>query len=582
MGTIPISIASMGPADHGKSTLFGYVVLNNLSKEKQQSFWKEIEDWERKKPNWFKTDRSYTYVFDRLKVERQGYFGEGKVEYQGTSNVPSHIECTINKHPFLFIDAPGHTKFISKATKGIFQAQSGVMVLAASDIVDIIDIFERSADYASNKRHTIYWNLLMYPMLLRSYGFRHLVVVISKMDQVNYDEFIYNIAVDRILPFLRDSSGIDCRNIYFIPTSINVSDRSDVNVTTPTNSHCLMNWYKGPTFVDTLSEIEPLQPSEGRLWIPVEEIYWKRLPEAPFILTGRIMRGSVGVGQSVQVIPLCDPLVSFNNPTSLAGEVKNIRMRDQSNQLPWIGRLPSQRPNPTDRFEAGHVVGLSLRPQGKFNWDKFPRYFRRGCIITGDGDEIVLGNILKARILIPSYSRKVEQGHTWLVYLYGQKKGDALIIAAHVNEESPIMSDDGTHAIGFEAEVDLLLDIPVAYPGKAGRIDIDSADIVMRHGSSFCAGKVSDICFCELIEVTLTYEDLCPSQKIISHFFKRIFNPDDTPSRWKIKLEDQRRWIITGTNPLPNEMTFLYCSLKKISPKPASSDIRRTHKRISR
>ena len=150
MRQIPIRITSMGPADHGKSTLFGYLVLNQLN---SRVYWDEIEK-SQKADEWFRPDMMYAYVFDRSLEERRGQCLEGRaLDYAGASRITTHVQCEVNGKKYLFIDVPGHEKFLKNTTSGIFQAQSGVLVVAAPDIENIIQLFKKKEN--NPKEHSI-------------------------------------------------------------------------------------------------------------------------------------------------------------------------------------------------------------------------------------------------------------------------------------------------------------------------------------------------------------------------------------------------------------------------------------------
>ncbi len=577
MGNIPIRIASMGPADFGKSTLFGYIVFNC-----DNSYWEQhVEKWKQQR-DWFRADRMYTYIFDKIEDERRGHlYADGKRKFEGTTMVPTYVECTIEGKRYLFIDVPGHEKFISNATTGIFQAQSVVLVLAADDLNGIIEVIHKIKKYHDNKDQLVkqlrisrFWNILLYSVLVKTYGFRQLIVAISKMDLVDFDQMAFELAVDEIQPFLSEYSGLKKETIRFIPTSINVDARSDVNVTIPSPPEHPMSWYQGSTLLELLSQISPLQPEKGKLLIPVEEIYWKRLPGSPLILTGRIIRGTLSPGQDIQISPLCDSSREFYETDKLRGRVKNIRQRDQSIQLPWIGQVSRKSLEPDSCFEAGYVVGINLHPYNKtkYNLDKFRNYFRKGCIITGDGDNIISGNVLKAEVLVSIYSRQIMEGQSWMVYLYGQKKGDALVVSVHAKEEQ--LNED--HEDGcYVAEIELLLDFPTDYPGSHGEIDADIKDVVLRQNKSFCGGRVLGLYFVDRIKAILDYEkENSPPKEILEKPFKRFYDLKKISMRPKIKADGDSCWQIIAENPTSSdEISLIYRTLRRITPKPLCYNI---------
>ena len=578
MQNIPIRITSMGPADFGKSTLFGYIVLHHLN---DPNYWKQIEAWEQERPDWYRKDRAYTYLFDKIQDERKGHLSqEGKRKFEGASIVPTYVECTIGAKTYLFIDVPGHEKFISNATTGIFQAQAAVLVLAANDLEPLLDMVQEINRYYDNQgtlvqhiRNSRFWNICFYPILVRTYGFQQLIVVISKMDLVQYDQLVYELSVEEVRPFLARFSDLPPQAIHVIPTSIQVEARSDLNVIHPVPAEHPMSWYQGPTVVEQIAQIPALQPSKGPLLIPVEEMYLKRVPGSPCIVTGRIIRGTLSKDQEIQISPLCDPAREFHDTEKLRGRVKHVRQRDQKAQLPWIGKIPLESPAQDQPFEAGHIIGLTFHPyeKTKYSPEKYPLYFRKGCIITNAGDAVISGNVLRAEVFVPIYSRKITEGQQWLVYLYGQKKGDALVLSVCPREEQ-LREDE--KEIGDVIEVELLLGFPVDYPGVNGSIDADVQDVVLRQNTSFCGGRTLRLYFIERCEMVLTYpRETFPEKEEILAPFQRFYHLSKLRKLPDIFTIEQDRWHIVAPHPTSEEMSLLYHTVKKMKPSPGAYSI---------
>lgn len=569
MNDIPIRVASMGPADHGKSTLFGYLVLNHIN---SGPYWEEIKKLQAEK-EWFSADRIYAYIFDRTLEERRGQFVNGSIHrYQGASRVVTHFQCVIGNKKYMFIDVPGHDKFLKNATSGVFQAQCGVLVIAAPDLEDVIRAFE--AKEKTPKKHLSKTrvnlgkisNVLLCPILVRVYGLSNLVVVISKMDRVDYDKYYFDLAKKELLPRIAKYSGLREDSIPLIPTSIAVSNHYDINVVTPARPGQPLSWHRGPTLLEALTRINPLRPSDGSLLIPVETVYLKRVVNTPLILTGRIMRGNVSRGQTVQVVPLHDRSTTLYNPTKIEGRVKTIHQRDQSKHLPWLGKLDSDKIIRTDSFEAGHVVSINLHLTPKFSWAKnSENYFRKGCIITGRNEALRMGNVLKAEVFVPVYSRPILPVEAWVTYLFGKNKGDALVLSAR-DTEGPFMEEEGEEYAGHFVETHLLLDFPMAYPSWFRQDGDYLSDIVLRHHQSFCGGVVQDLFFPEAIEASwdggLPFVELDEIEKK----FEDLIRLNKLSCKWKLELEEEKWSKLTAFNPSSKDVRVFFKNLERLLP----------------
>lgn len=554
MSQIPIRIASIGPADHGKSTLFGYLVLNHMD---AVSYWKEIDRI--RDQEWFRSDRSYTYLFDRLWEERKGVVSEkGEWRFKGASRITSHISCKICGKEYLFIDVPGHHKFLKSATSGIFQAQTAILVVAAPDLENIIVSFEEK-ERAPQKRFGKGEtggpsNVLLCPILARVYGFKKLILVISKMDCVDYQKNYFDLAMEELLPRIRRYSGLQEKAVPLIPTSIDVLKRTDINAVTPAKFGSAMSWYGGPTVLETLSQIAPLDPSGGSLLIPVETVYLKRIKNAPLVLTGRIMRGTVTEGQTIQVIPLFDRSTVGQKFKKIEGTVKNIVPRDQSKELPWIGKFDQEAETKKGSFEAGHVVGLNLHPSPKFSWAKSSeKYFKKGCIITGIQEKVVTGNIITAKVFIPIYSRPISVSEAWVAYLFGKNRGDALVLSVKDTEEL-FLSEDGKTYAGYFAEVRLLMSITVAHPSWKGGSSDYPRDIILRHHESFCGGLIVGLYFPDRLEISWGEDLMLRDPEDIRNIFEDSSRLNKLMCRWKLVESSNNLWNLTAFNPSSDDI----------------------------
>jgi translation elongation factor EF-1alpha len=564
MPQIPIRIASMGPADHGKSTLLGCLVLNHID---ANAYWKNIKQLEQKM-SWYRPDRAYTYMFDRSLDERKGYQSKsGALFFKGTSRTTSHIQCNIEGKEYLFIDVPGHDNFLKNATSGIFQAQTGVMVIAAPDLEDVIQAFvakeklsQSPLQTSRSLKHKLS-HVFFCPILARVYAIDNLILAVSKMDRVKFEQYYYQLAVKELIPRLYRYSGLAKGKILTVPTSIDVFNRTDVNVITPANSNHPMSWYSGPTLLSRISKIDPMDPAAGRVLIPVETVYLKRIANAPLVLTGRIMRGKVTEGQKVQVIPLFDGSTAIHRPKNIEGRIRSIRPRGESQQLPWIGEIQSKKTDHDRIFEAGQVVGLNLHLNPKFTWaKKDARHFKRGCIVTEPNENIEMGNILRAEVFVPIFSRSLIPGDNWVVYLFGKNKGDALILSSQ-QKEGPFPTETGQEYAGYFAEIQIMLNFSMAYPASVSQVDAYPKDIALRHHESFCGGHVLSLCFPKCIEISWSNSTQNINFEEIQHVFNDLFRLKKISCKWKVEQNKTQGVTVTIWSPSMKDIQISYQKL---------------------
>jgi len=563
MSQIPIRVSSIGPADHGKSTLFGYLVLSQID---ATPYWKEIDRMANE--TWFRPDRVYTYLFDRFLEERRGVFEGERLTYKGTSRITTHINCEIAGKEYMFIDVPGHDKFLKATTSGVFQAQTAVLVVAATDLEKILSLFEEKELSPKTHLHDRHAggssNALLCPILARVYGFKNLIMVVSKMDSVDYKQDYFELAMEELLPRMTRYSGMHAGAASLIPTSIDIPNRTDINVITPANLSSQMNWYQGPTLLDMLAKIGPLRPSDGRLLIPVETVYLKRIQNAPLVFTGHIMRGAVSESQIVQVIPLYDRSTGKNDFKKIEGRVKSILPRQQTKQLPWIGKFGQDGETHKGCFEAGQMVGLSLHPTPKFSWAKdSTKYFKKGCLITDIQQNIVIGNIVTAEVFIPIYSRQTSVSEAWVVFLFGKNRGDARILSVR-DVGGPFLSDDGKTYAGSIVEVQLLMEFTVALPDWKEKEAEYPRDIILRHNDSFCGGLITGLCFPKSIELSWEEDNMLRSSNDIERIFEDSERLGKIKCRWNLEQCTNETWKLTAFNPSTQDILTVLRNTDKV------------------
>ena len=553
--SIPIRIASMGPADNGKSTLFGYIVLNHIQ---AQGYWDNIVH-----NDWYKKDRGYTYLFDRLVCERQGVpIGDGKRMDRGTSRVATHVGCKIYQKEYIFIDCPGHDRFISNATTGIFQAQTGVLVISATDVDSLIRAFKLKEEIAESGKTNIdssitgMVNCLFSPILARIYGFKSLVIVISKMDLVEYKSDAFQLAIKELLPRISNYSGILLGNISMIPTSIDVANRTDINVIIRVPENHPMSWYKGPTVLDALKQVKPLNPLQGPLMLPIETVYLKRMDEAPLILTGRIISGVISENQIVKIIPLYDPKLQDDQFKEIEGRVKSIRLRNQSKQLPWIGDLVDKE-GEKKVFEAGYIVGLNMHLNPKNSWaKKNDRQFKKGCIITEKDTKVKTGNVVRIEVFLPIFSRPMIVSQTWVTYLFGKNIGDALILKIHTLE--PYINEEGDEYLGYFIKADLLLKLTIALPMTEENTLSEFPKLVLRHNDSCAGGRLLDLGFTDNFNFRLRIEDTTLEFDQIMADIKNLAKRKAITCEWKGSNEDDSITNLEFFKPTSTDIQSFY------------------------
>ncbi|MEW6295394.1 MAG: translation elongation factor EF-1 subunit alpha [Candidatus Diapherotrites archaeon] len=272
-----VNLVFIGHVDHGKSTLVGRL-LYDTGALSEQDYRKLKQEAESRGKGTF----AFAYVMDNLKEERE----------RGLTIDVSYKKFQGKKNDYTIIDAPGHKDFVKNMITGTSQADAAVLVVSAKEGIQ-----------PQTKEHAF---------LAQVMGLKQLIVAANKMDEVNYDEKIFN-KLKEDLTKLLTGVGFKLENVKFIPVSAwlgdNVAKKSDK-----------LSWYKGPTIVEALDELIAPEPPTGKpLRLPIQDVY--NIKGVGTVPVGRIETGILKPGETIII-----------EPVGKQGEVKSIEMHHE--QLP--------------------------------------------------------------------------------------------------------------------------------------------------------------------------------------------------------------------------------------------------------
>ncbi|HDN74426.1 MAG TPA: translation elongation factor EF-1 subunit alpha, partial [Archaeoglobus sp.] len=236
----------------------------------------------------------------------------------------AHRRFDTDKYYFTIIDAPGHVDFVKNMITGASQADAAVMVI---DVGEGIQPQTREHAY-----------------LCKVLGIKQLIVAISKMDAVNYDEKKFNEVKAEVEKFLK-GIGYDVSKVQIIPIS---GLKGDNLVKTSPN----MPWWKGPTLLEALNNLElPEQPVDLPLRIPIQDVY--SITGVGTVPVGRVVTGKLKVNDTVVV-----------EPPHITAEVKSIQMHheDMSEALPGDNVGINLRGVAKEQLKRGDVIGHPDNP----------------------------------------------------------------------------------------------------------------------------------------------------------------------------------------------------------------------------
>ena len=314
-----------GSVDDGKSTLIGRLLL-----ESKQVFEDQLtalaKDSTRCGTQGGATDLAL--LVDGLQAER---------EQSITIDVAYRFFSTPRRR-FVVADTPGHEQYTRNMATGASTSELAVLVVNASKGLQ-----------TQTHRHARIVGLL---------GIRHLVVAVNKMDLVEWDEAAFSRMIQEFQPLVAE---LEFESFQPIPVSALHGD----NVTEPSS---VTPWYKGPTLLNCLEEIDVMRSAvDLKFRMPVQ---WVNRASHDFRgYCGRVAGGEVTVGDRVRVLPggmetKVRSIVAWQEErlTASAGDSITICLEDEIDVT--RGNLIASASDPaelSDQFEAS-VLCLSEQP----------------------------------------------------------------------------------------------------------------------------------------------------------------------------------------------------------------------------
>ncbi len=349
-----LNIVTIGHVDNGKSTLLGRLLWDlKLIDEKIMEQLKQLAK------ELGKETFEFAFVMDKAKEERE----------RGLTIDPTFYKIETKKYEITFGDLPGHRDFIKNMITGASQADAAVLVVSAR---------QGEAETALGPDGQGREHLL----LVRTLGVPQLIVVVNKMDAVNYDQKRFEQVRDMVIK-LAQALGYDPKkNIKaIIPASALKGD----NVV---NKSANMPWYNGPTFYEALDLFEePPRLIDKPLRIPIEDVY--TIKGVGLVPVGRVESGRFRPGDKIVILP-------SKKPNGVTGEVKSIQMHHQD----------------LEEAVAGDNIGFNVKGVEKQD-------IGRGDVVGKLGEPLPkVAEEIKARIIILWHPSAISVGYAPVMHIH--------------------------------------------------------------------------------------------------------------------------------------------------------------------
>ncbi len=284
-----LRLVVVGHVDHGKSTLIGRLFYDTGSLPEGK--YEQLVAIAQRRGVPFE----FANLMDALQAERD----------QNITIDTSQIWFRTPKREYVIIDAPGHKEFVKNMVTGAARADAALIIIDASEGVQ-----------EQTRRHGY---------LLRLIGVRQVVIVVNKMDLVDYSQKVFEQVSSEYRAFL-SSIGVEAQ--VFIP----VSARQGDNIAARGEN---LNWFNGPAVLEALDSIpDAAEITNQPLRFPIQDVY--RFDHRR-ILAGRIEAGTLRTGDQLLFLPsgrtsVVRSIESWNSPqveSLTAGDPAGVTLSDQ-------------------------------------------------------------------------------------------------------------------------------------------------------------------------------------------------------------------------------------------------------------
>jgi len=296
---VHVNVGTIGHVDHGKTTLTS-AITRVLAKEN---------------PN------NKIMAYDQID-------GAPEEKARGITINTAHVEYETKNRHYAHVDCPGHADYVKNMITGAAQMDGGILVVSAAD-----------GPMPQTREHIL---------LSRQVGVPKLVVFLNKCDMVDDEEILELVEMEvRDLLSEYDFPGDE---IPIIRGSALKAMEGDVDAEKAIIA--LMN------AVDTYIP-NPVRETDKPFLMPIEDVF--TITGRGTVATGRVERGTVKVGETVEIIGIRD-----TKATVVTGVEMFRKLLDQAQAGDNIGAL--LRGVSRDEVQRGQVLAKpkSVNPHSEF------------------------------------------------------------------------------------------------------------------------------------------------------------------------------------------------------------------------
>ncbi len=285
-----------GSVDDGKSTLIGRLLYDSqlILDDQLASLRKESQN-----RTVGEEGIDFSLLVDGLVAERE----------QGITIDVAYRFFSTDKRKFIVADTPGHEQYTRNMATGASNAELALVLIDA-----------RKGVLTQTRRHSFILSLV---------GVKHVVLVVNKIDLVDYDQAVFDRIVAEYSAF---AAPLGFASLAAVPVSALRGD----NILTPSPR---TPWFTGTPLVPYLETIEVAEDRVARDFrFPVQ---WVNRPDLDFRgFSGTVASGRVSVGDDVLVASSRKPatikrIVTLDGDlsTAVAGQAVTLVARSRGRHL---------------------------------------------------------------------------------------------------------------------------------------------------------------------------------------------------------------------------------------------------------
>jgi len=250
---------------------------------------------------------------------------------RGITISTAHVEYESDTRHYAHVDCPGHADYVKNMITGAAQMDGAILVVSAAD-----------GPMPQTREHIL---------LARQVGVPYIVVYMNKADMVDDAELLELVEMEiRDLLSSYDFPGDDTPIIVGSALKALEGDTSDIGVPSIEKLVAALDSYIP----------EPERAIDGAFLMPIEDVF--SISGRGTVVTGRIERGIVKVGEEVEIVGIRD-----TQKTTVTGVEMFRKLLDQGQAGDNVGVL--LRGTKRDDVERGQVLCKpgSIKPHTKFD-----------------------------------------------------------------------------------------------------------------------------------------------------------------------------------------------------------------------